>query len=264
MKLTDKIGRVFVAPLLGGGYAYGYGTANVLGYLYSNIYCYVGTEPTPPKDICSKPVQIHDLIVGEEFTLTPSMDAGEKWQFTAMTVPEVPKPRHRYVRMGIPPRRIDILGEEPDVPLKEETEVNKYPKLSKDFAPYPAALIEVTLKQLDMTPDELVEQWDASPSKKKKRKRTSRRSEKASTGSTVHIEIRSSSKGFPTPDELETRQSVEDALSERKLAKILSAGAGFGVMDIYAKPAKGTHISDFEAIVRELGIEDIADVDMVD
>jgi len=157
-----QVGRIFTVPLLGGGYAFGYLTYYRKGKLpLVDIFDHVSDESTPPRDIASKPVLLRDMFVGAEFILTPKHKAGERWRFTKETMPGPVKPHNRYYRMGSPPRsfkRIDILGEEPDVPLSPE-EAQKYPTVGNSFAPAPTAQIEVAAKRLLMSPADLVKAW---------------------------------------------------------------------------------------------------------
>jgi hypothetical protein len=155
-------GRVFVVPLLQGGYAFGYLTFFDKGLMgLGNIFDYVGDDPKPPPDITEKPVLLHDHIIGSEFLLTPKHKAGERWKFLNIYMKGQVAPQNRYYRMGGPPRsfrRIDILKEEPDVPLSPE-ESTKYPTVSMPFPPTPTAKIEVAVKHLLMSPQDLVKGW---------------------------------------------------------------------------------------------------------
>ena len=149
-------------PLLCGGYGFGYITYfNRSLMTLSNIFDFIGEKSTPPHDITERPIIIHDLIVGPEFLLTPKHNAGERWKFTKMSVKKLVTPKNRYYRMGGPPRtyrRIDILKEEPDMPLPSD-DAMKYPAVSTPFPPVPTAQVEVELKRLDMSPRDLVTSW---------------------------------------------------------------------------------------------------------
>jgi hypothetical protein len=49
----------------------------------------------------------------------------------------------------------------------------------------------------------------------------------------IHIQIKCEGDGFPSADELESRNELEDALMEAEVGEIVDAGGGMGVMDIY-------------------------------
>lgn len=157
-------GRVFVVPLLGGGYAYGYFTYfNKHLMTLGNIFDFWSESATPPSDIADKPIIMFDLTLGAEFLLSAKSNAGERWKITKTSVPGAVTPRNRYFRMGGPPRsyrRIDILGKEPDLPLSPE-EAAKYPAVSKDFPPTPTAQVEIAVKRLLMSSAELIKSWRA-------------------------------------------------------------------------------------------------------
>jgi len=161
-KTNFQVGRIFVAPLLCGGYGFGYITYFSRSLMtLSNIFDFIGDEPTPPHDITEKPIIIHDLIVGPEFLLTHEHNAGEQWKFTKMFVEGSVAPKNRYYIMGGPPRayrRIDILEEEPDMPLSPD-EAMKYPDPGAPFPPVPTAQVEVELKRLAISPKDLVKSW---------------------------------------------------------------------------------------------------------
>jgi hypothetical protein len=155
-------GRIFVVPLLGGGYAFGYLTWSKKGSLrLVNIFDYVSEDPAPPADLLQKPIAIYDMFVGAEFLLTPKHKAGKRWTLTKDVVPGNITPRNRYYRMGAAPwgfKRVDMLGEEPDLPLSPE-EAKQYPSQGQSLPPVPTAQIEIKLKRLDVAPLDFVRSW---------------------------------------------------------------------------------------------------------
>lgn len=157
-----KPGMIFVAPLLGGGYAFGYLTyENKSLMTLCDIFDVVGIERTPPPDLVSRPVLIRDLQVGSEFLLTPKHNAGARWDVLNQSMPGPVRPATRYFRMGRDARhgkRVDLFGEEPDRPLRPD-ESAAYPLISKAFAPVPVAEIEVAVKRLPVTARALIAAW---------------------------------------------------------------------------------------------------------
>lgn len=49
----------------------------------------------------------------------------------------------------------------------------------------------------------------------------------------IHIQMRLRGQGFPSPDELQLRYELEDALEDQGVGEVVEAGAGGGVMDIF-------------------------------
>ncbi len=73
--------------------------------------------------------------------------------------------------------------------------------------------------------------------------------------SEIHISIKCSGSGFPSPEELTLRHALEDAIAERGVGDVVDSGGGEGVMDVFVEvddvSAAKPHI---EAIVGELGL----------
>jgi hypothetical protein len=228
-----KTGRVFVVPLLGGGYSFGVLTFynRAIGAL-GNIIDFVGDDPDPPPEIHEKPVTIHDVWCHTEFFLKPSANAGEPWKFTKILVSSPLRPRNRYYRMGSFPgdyMRRDILGEEPSIPLSPE-EALKYPRLSVPFPPFNAAQIEVAVKRLDVTPDEFIKSWRSNREEVASKERRPLITEGPGV---IHIEIAYRGKGLPSRNLIARRHALEDRLTAAGAGHITEAGGGMGVMDIY-------------------------------
>jgi len=257
-------GRVFVVPLLGGGFAFGYATAERGPSLFCNFFDYLSEDDQPPESLLDRPILIRDHQVGAEFTRGPAR-SGEPWRFTDLRLKEPVKLQNRYIQMGIPPRRVDVLGEEPDVPLSPE-DAKKVPKLASRFPPYSAALVEVAMKRLDMTPDDLVDAWEAeklgSPDKSAGAAREKKKGKEK--GTKVHIAIKMKGAGMPSPADLELRHAVEDAIAKRKLGKVTDAGAGMGIMDVYFIPRSPKAFETAQRLLEDLGLSRVASVRVVE
>jgi hypothetical protein len=227
-----KPGRVFVVPLLGGGFAFGVHTFLVKRFFsFGNIFDYFVDEPIPPPDLSEKQIVIFDVqgIVGE-FTRFPVEDAGEPWWFTNEYVHgPASKMKNRYFLLGgPPPKRKDILGIEPTVPIPLE-EAKKYPELGKRFPPYTTAEIEVAVKRLDVTPDQLIAAWRAGRPKSKRN-----RPPLITKGpARIRIEMPYEGEGLPTKELLHKRHLLEDQLMAIEAGEITDVGGGMGVVEIY-------------------------------
>lgn len=55
----------------------------------------------------------------------------------------------------------------------------------------------------------------------------------------IHIQMRLRGQGFPSPDELQLRYELEDALEDQGVGEVVEAGAGGGVMDIFLEVEDG-------------------------
>lgn len=157
-------GRVFVAPLLGGGFAFGVVTFFDKGLMIlSDIFDVLAADAVPPPDLGNSPILIRNLQVGAEFHLTPKHEAGGCWKLTPLILAGTVRPSVRYFRMGRElhlSKRVDVFGEEPTRPLLPE-EADAYPRISKPFPPVPVAEIEVAVKRLTVTPRALIAAWRA-------------------------------------------------------------------------------------------------------
>lgn len=255
-------GRVFVVPLLGGGFAFGYATAECSASLFCNFFDYVGESDRPPESVLDRPIVIRDHQVGMEFTIKDPARSGQPWRFTDLTVKGPVKLQNRYVQMGIPPRRVDVLGEEPDVPLSPE-EAKKVPFLGTRFPPYSAALVEVAVKRLSVTPKELATAWregklgDSKPAAASAAPEPEPANKKAPQ---VHIQIKVKGSGMPSPADLELRHAVEDEIAKRKLGRVVDAGGGRGVMDVYFTAKSSNALATTERLLKDLGLSRVAKV----
>lgn len=160
-------GRVFVVPLLGGQYAFGVLTFfdPVLG-VFCDIYDYVSSESEPPEDIVNKPDILRDLQVGPEFFLKPKAECGNRWTFTNIFSKTSIFPHNRYYKIGTRLRgfkRVDLEGIEPDISLTQ-VESEQYKSISYRYVPYNTAYIEVEVRRLTVTPEELIASWRRKPS----------------------------------------------------------------------------------------------------
>lgn len=163
MKLEP--GRVFVIPLLGGGHAFGVITFNERKTgIFCDVFDCVSEGPEPPDDLATRPLVLRDRFVGPEFSLEPGDRAGEAWRATAVKLPGSFAPSTRWYLMGGPPplpyKRKDLLRELPAEPV-EASQIDGLLRLSKRGAPFPAAEIEVVVKHLDITPEQLIAAWRA-------------------------------------------------------------------------------------------------------
>lgn len=156
-------GRVFVIPLLGGGYAYGVVTS---GYKFgfSNIYDRVGDSMTVPDDLAGGGFCLYDVQGLDTGMQRKNFErVGPSWVWSDV-VHEGARPEQRYVVVGKgpvpPPKRLDILGEEEPVHLSPD-ETHDFPTVEYTGAPFNTARIEVAVKRLGMTPKELIVKWRA-------------------------------------------------------------------------------------------------------
>jgi hypothetical protein len=172
---------LFVAPLLGGGFAYGCVTrprdkkfASTLVAIYD---AWTETEAAPT-DLESRVVLLNHLLVGACFDLDLPVSFGRemrpvpgtRWRVipgrVAATVPPVVQ---RYYRMGGPPRgytRSDILGDEGMTPVTPD-EATRLPVWEHEWPGVTTAIVEVAVKRLATTPDEIVEAWVQRESKRR-------------------------------------------------------------------------------------------------
>jgi hypothetical protein len=258
-----KPGALFVVPLLGGGHAFGYVTAVYNGFAFCDVFDHVQDSADVPADIEQKPLALKDVQVLGEFTLKPARKAGGPWKVRGTTSRHV-LPHNRYVRMGLPPRRIDVVREQPDSPLTS-AEAEKYPMLASRFPPYTTALVEVTVKRLAMTPEALIAAWrqgkvsappEAEPEAKPKK---SAKKSAAQSGS-LHVRIKLDHAGFPSESELAARHRLEDAIREADLGAISDAGAGQGHMDVHVKANAATTEKAIKALIKKLKLDAVVTV----
>jgi len=249
-------GRVFVVPLLGGGFAFGYATAQLSPSVFVNIFDHVSDNDTLPSNLAELRVELYDLQIGGEFRIMDATREGDEWRWCDERVQAPIAPRNRYVQMGLPPRRIDVLGEEPDRPLTPE-QAKGVPFLGFRFAPYTVALIEVALKRLDGTPKDLINSWRARPPSKASsatRRAGAKTKKDSPKPNAVHIEVRLRGKGLPTSSDLDLRHRLEAHIAKQKLGAIVDAGGGFGLMDVVVQTDAPDAIDRIRAMLDELGV----------
>jgi hypothetical protein len=182
MKIVElQRGQLFVAPLLGGGFAYGCVMRphdKKFPLNLAAIYdTWTETEEVPA-DLENRVVLLNDLLFGACFDLDLRVPVGDgvrpvprtRWRVipgrVAATVPPVVQ---RYYRMGGPPRgytRFDILGDEGVTPVTPE-EASALPVFASQWDGYTTAIVEVAVKRLATTPDEIVEAWVQRESKRR-------------------------------------------------------------------------------------------------
>lgn len=154
-----KRGQFFAAPLLGGGYGYGYFTSvDVPLMKLVNAYDRLGQTPDIPEDIETAPLIVESLpIGGSEFTLSSKRAAedGERWILSDRILADPPLPQKRFFIQGrnTRPVVIDVLGEQPDRPATP-AELKALPTYGSDFPPTTTNTIEVALRRIDIDPDD--------------------------------------------------------------------------------------------------------------
>lgn len=256
MKPNLKVGEIFSIPLLGGGYGFGYTTVERTAYHYCDIIDFLGDSPVPPPNIRELPVLLCDLTALGEFQLPRRSPHGDRWRTTGLDIGRPVRPRDRYIRMDLPLRRIDLLGEEPDVPLSPK-DAEKYRYLSVRGAPYAVAVVEIAIKRLDLTPQQLIDKWRARelpPPRSVLPGRSKPKAHKSKRTTTFHVAMSLGSNDFPSPAQLATRHAFEDLVIERKLGKIVDAGAGGGVMDVFVKLRSASMAEQLPGLLEEAGL----------
>lgn len=158
-----EVGRVFVIPLLGGGFGFGVITFvdRSIG-MFCDVFDALADDPEPPADLASRPRLLRDRWFGAELQLRPGSGTGERWRPTAVSMPGV-APSTRWYLTGGPPRpyfRKDLYRELPPEPV-DPAETGGLLRLSARFPPYLTAEVEVGLKRLDLTPDAWIAAWRA-------------------------------------------------------------------------------------------------------
>jgi len=245
---TPEIGRVFSIPLLDGGFAFGYVTAE-FSMCFCDIFDCVHSSAEPPPEILERPIILHDLIARTVFYLPrfPRCDnAGSRWESTELMVPWPVRPKNRYVRMET--RKVDILREEPTITLSDE-EAEQYPYLECGFAPYQAAVVEVAVKRLSCTYRELIDNWVAG--KLKTRPQPPVRRPRKGAKSEYHFQISLGHSGFPSDAELKLRDTVEALISERGVGTVTGSGGGMGLMDLVIRTQGADPLQRLHEIAKE-------------
>ena len=182
MKIVElQRGQLFVAPLLGGGFAYGCVTRPHDKKFPSTLVAVydIWTEAEAvPENLESRSIVMNDLLAGACFDTELPVSiggrmrpvAGTRWRvIPGRLASVVPPVAQRYYRMGGPPRsytRFDILGDEGVTPVTPE-EAARLPIWEDEWPGETTARIEVAVKRLATTPDEIVEAWVQRESKRR-------------------------------------------------------------------------------------------------
>lgn len=174
-------GQLFVAPLLGGGFAFGCVTRphdKKFPLHLVAIYDVWAEREGVPTDLEGRAILLNDLLVGGCFDVDLPVPVGSgmrpvsgtRWRVipdrVAVTVPHVVQ---RYYRMGGLPRgytRFDILGDEGVTPVTPD-EAARLPVWEHEWPGVTTAIVEVAVKRLAKTPDEIVEAWVQRESKRR-------------------------------------------------------------------------------------------------
>lgn len=150
-------GRFFSAPLLGGGYAYGYITfVDPAVMTLCDVYDLIAESEAVPQDIESYPLILRDLRIGRsEFRLRPSEEEefGKRWLLSKRVKDEEVKPHSRFFLMGPRDDRFvyDIFKEHPERSATPE-DLEKLQPAGFAFPPVTANTIEVAIRRLDVSP----------------------------------------------------------------------------------------------------------------
>lgn len=156
-------GRVFAIPLLGGGFAFGVITYNdkAIG-MFCHVFDALAETPKPPPDLAERPLALSDCYCGAEFMVDASKGNGEPWRATSLQLPGRFAPSTRWYLTGGPPRpyfKKDLYRELPPEALGDEPDVSGLLQLRTRFPPHRTAEVEVAVKRLALTPDELIRAW---------------------------------------------------------------------------------------------------------
>lgn len=265
------VGNVFVIPLLGGQFGFGYVTAVNDGIYLCNIFDVVSDDPNPGDAIRSAPVLIDGYLVGGlEFRKSKRLAPLQPWAFCGVRMDGEVRSANRYFREGIPPQRIDFMGVEKDVPLTKD-EAASYRAIRIPFSPGATAEIEIALKRLNVESLDLMRQWGVGeiqqtpmrlpkkPAAKTPAKKTSGRAAKdeGQAFATVTIPLEQMA---PSERELAVRHALEDEIMKSKVGEIVSAGAGMGEMDVQVRLGPKGSRKALEAVLAKLDLADRAKV----
>lgn len=155
----NEVGHYFAAPLLGGGYAFGYFTyVDGPHMLLCAVHDLISDTPDLPENIDDVPLIIQDLqIGGGEFSLKPRQAAefGEKWIRLKHKASTPARPRNTRFLMG--PRgaeKVIDLTDESYERQASEAERKTLPRLGHAFPPTTTNTIEVAIRRIDIDPDD--------------------------------------------------------------------------------------------------------------
>jgi hypothetical protein len=80
----------------------------------------------------------------------------------------------------------------------------------------------------------------------------------------VHVQIRLPSEGFPSQEQMDVRDQVEEFIEAKALGEVVDAGSGLGTMDLRIEaPAPKKAVAAIRAYLIELGVADHATCEMV-
>ena len=242
-------GRVFLVPLLRGGYAIGYVTHRVpRSVTLVTILHLVLDHPSPgAEDLRAGPLII-DMMSGADF-VGPKLHPELAWSFTALKMPMPVQVTRRFVKMGLPPKRKDLLGILPDTPLSA-ADAEKLPALGTTFPPGNTAQIEVALRRIDAPWVLYAREWAAEQS-------VGRAPPPASNTMARRVRLSLPTRGrFPTKAEMKTRERLERAMRERRIGVVSDVGAGLGSMDLTVERVEESTdlLQDLRRLLAELRV----------
>jgi hypothetical protein len=80
----------------------------------------------------------------------------------------------------------------------------------------------------------------------------------------VHVQIRLPSEGFPSQEQMDVRDQVEEFIEAKALGEVVDAGSGLGTMDLRIEaPAPKKAVAAIRAYLIQLGVADHATCEMV-
>jgi hypothetical protein len=241
------VGRVFCIPFLGGGYGYGYTTAVFSGSIFCNILDLLDDQPTADCGrFVDSPILIYDLQAGTDFEPLglKKRPPYEPWFYLDCAMPGQVAPKCRYVRMGLPPRQVDILGIQPDRVLSI-AEAERIPKVATVFSPGNTGMVEVLVKRLRMTGMDFLDEWEQGLVSSGRSVGTRRASKARSSASTQSRSAASSESNNPVVHiSMPIKGEFPNAAQQRFMARIsrmvtqaglvvTDSGAGLGAMDLH-------------------------------
>jgi hypothetical protein len=235
--------------LLRGGYGLGYVTHNIpRDVTLVTILDVLLTVPTPSaKDLLADPL-IVDMMSGVDF-IGPKNHPNLAWVLTSLKMPLPVQLTKRFVKIGLPPKRKDLLGILPDTPLSSE-EAERLPTLGTTFPPGNTAQIEVALRRLDTSWVLYARAWASEQAAG-----TTPPAPPHATARKIRVSLATRG-SFPTNTELKKRDRVERAIRERRIGIVGDVGAGLGSMDITVESAGGSSdlVQDLQRLLVELRI----------
>lgn len=265
------LGSIFVIPLLGGQFGFGYVTAIRSGQYLCNIFDVVTDDPVPDDGIRNSPLLIDGYLASPmDFARSKKLPSLEPWAFCGMKMEGKVTSENRYFQIGLPPRKFDFMQLEKDVPLTNE-EAASFRFLKVRFPPGSTAEIEVALKRMDVDWLEHGRRWmmgeiKQSPMTPQKqaaanvpKKKASGKTPSAKGGNLATITIPLAKKA-PSKQELALRHALEDEIKKSEVGEIVSAGAGMGMMDVQVRLATKDSWKALDTALAQVGLADRATV----